>query len=516
MKRSIIALSVICFILFFLNLQSRDFWAPDEGDFAQIVRELPENFVVPHLNGAPYGEKPPLYYYVIYFSKVIFGSTKDEMSLRFPSGLFALLGVLFLFVTVVKFFDHHKALLSACILISTPLYYWQARYLQVDMIFSVLVSSCLLLFLWFYDVRKVYLLHFAFGCLAMAFLVKGPLAVVLVVPVVLLFLFFEKAFTVVKVRDLIIGCLLCLVVIAPWYGAVYVREGFPYLYENVIRQNFVRFFDAWSHRRPFYYYFTTLPLDFFPWSAFLPLGLYTAFRSIQKDKRILYFLVWFAWMFFFLSLSSGKISKYMLPVLPAIALITSLAFVTEKGPYKRVVVPLLALIFLALGFSLIFVRRDLYGDFYPERLVVGGLALALAVALFFLRTNKTVYVFTAIFAFMVISYTVGNTRVYEKWNRLKSPKVVAEQIRPHVAGGTPWIFYGSIRGVYMYYVGQKAIHVDEHDMDGLRLVASQSDSFFILTKKRDINEVYRALKNVKIVFQEESLTSPMVFLHYAR
>jgi 4-amino-4-deoxy-L-arabinose transferase-like glycosyltransferase len=516
MTRSLLAICVICSVLFFLNLQSRDFWAPDEGDFAQIARELPENPVVPHLNGKPYGEKPPLFYYITYLSKIIFGSTRDEVSLRFPSGLFALLGVIFFFVTILKFFDRHKALLAACILLSTPLYYWQARYLQVDMVFSVFVSSCLLFFFWFYNTRKEHMIYLSFLFLALAFLTKGPLAIVLVLPVVFLFLFFEKNFKAIKTREYLVGILICLAVTLPWYIAVYVKEGAPYLYENVIRQNLIRFFDAWSHRRPFYYYFTTLPLDFFPWSLFLPLGLYFMFKRIKSDGGIRYFFIWFAWMFFFLSLSSGKISKYMLPVLPAITLITSLAFVEEKSKYNKVVLVFLAFFFLVISFLLFFLKKDLYPEFYPERLVVGSLCVAVGIGLFLLQTKRITYAFTAIFSFMIITYTIGNTVIYQKWNQYKSPKYLAEMIKPYVKDCTPWVYYGSMRGVYIYYVEKKALHIDEHDIQGLHEAGQKLNSFFVLTKKRDISEVYKALNRVDIVFEEKNSTSPMVFLRYTR
>jgi 4-amino-4-deoxy-L-arabinose transferase-like glycosyltransferase len=516
MTRSLLAICVICSVLFFLNLQSRDFWAPDEGDFAQIARELPENPVVPHLNGKPYGEKPPLFYYITYLSKIIFGSTRDEVSLRFPSGLFALLGVIFFFVTILKFFDRHKALLAACILLSTPLYYWQARYLQVDMVFSVFVSSCLLFFFWFYNTRKEHMIYLSFLFLALAFLTKGPLAIVLVLPVVFLFLFFEKNFKAIKTREYLVGILICLAVTLPWYIAVYVKEGAPYLYENVIRQNLIRFFDAWSHRRPFYYYFTTLPLDFFPWSLFLPLGLYFMFKRIKSDGGIRYFFIWFAWMFFFLSLSSGKISKYMLPVLPAITLITSLAFVEEKSKYNKIMLVFLAFFFLVISFLLFFLKKDLYPEFYPERLVVGSLCVAVGIGLFLLQTKRITYAFTAIFSFMIITYTIGNTVIYQKWNQYKSPKYLAEMIKPYVKDCTPWIYYGSMRGVYVYYVEKKALHIDEHDIKGLHEAGQKMSSFFILTKKRDINEVYTALNGSDIVFEETNSDSPMVFLRYTR
>jgi predicted heme/steroid binding protein len=91
---------------------------------------------------------------------------------------------------------------------------------------------------------------------------------------------------------------------------------------------------------------------------------------------------------------------------------------------------------------------------------------------------------------------------------------MAEMIKPFVKDGTPWIYYGSMRGVYVYYVEKKAIHIDEHDMKGLHEAGQKLSSFFILTKKRDVNEVYKALNVVDIVSEEKNSTSSMVLLRY--
>lgn len=517
MTRPLLAICVICSILFFLNLQSRDFWAPDEGDFALIVRELPDNHIVPHLNGKPYGEKPPLYYYIIYLSKAIFSWFRDEASLRLPSGFFAIIGALALFLTLYRFINNHQAILATCILISTPLYYWQARYLQADMVFAVFVSFSLLLFFWFYKTRKEYLIYLFFLSTSLAFLVKGPLATALIIPVVILFLFFEKSFRIIKIRQLAIGVLICLAVILPWYMAVYLKEGAPYLYENVIRQNFIRFFDAWSHKRPFYYYFKTLPLDVFPWSLFLPLGLVQAFKRFRSNGEMNFFLVWFVWMFFFLSLSSGKISKYMLPALPAIATIISLSFKIEENKYNKIVFACIIFLLFTMGMGLFFFKQDLYPEFLPERIIFGSLCCAFGMGLLLLRTRRIIYSFIAIFSFMIFSYTIGNAgNIFEKWNMHKSPRFISEQMKPYVQDCTPWVYYGSMRGVYVYYVQKKAIHVEEHDITGLKLVAQQISSFYILTKKRDLAEVHKALDKVDIVFEEKNHDSPMIFARYAR
>jgi 4-amino-4-deoxy-L-arabinose transferase-like glycosyltransferase len=303
-------------------------------------------------------------------------------------------------------------------------------------------------------------------------------------------------------------------VILPWYTAVYIKEGAPYLYENIIHQNFLRFFDAWSHKRPFYYYFTTLPLDFFPWSLFLPLGLYFSFRQINKDRGTRYFLIWFVWMFFFLSLSSGKISKYMLPVLPAVAFITSLAFREENHRYNRVTLFVLACFLMVSGIGLPFFKRDLYPEFNTLRLVFGGLCISWGIILFLVRTKRLAYAFAAIFSFLIVCYTIGNVWIYERWNHFKSPKEITETIKTHVKNCTPWIYYGSMRGVYVYYVGKKAIHVDEHDIEELARTGQNVSTFYILTKKRDMHEVTKTLGKVDVVFEEKVGTSPMVFLRF--
>lgn len=517
MIRSLVVLCLVCSALFFVNLQSRDFWAPDEGDFAQITRELDLDFIVPHLNGAPYGEKPPLFYYITYASQKLLGSIRGEISLRVPSGLFALIGAALLLGTIVKFVSPIQALISAGILVTSPLYYWQARYLQVDMVFSVFVAATLLFFFRFYATRKQPMLYLFFLCLALAFLTKGPLAIALVLPVVLVFLFSEKALGIVKIKDICIGILIFIIVAAPWYAAIYWREGAPYLYENIVRQNLTRFLDAWSHKRPFYYYFTTLPLDFFPWSLFLPLGIGLAFRRAKTDPKIRYFLIWFAWMFLFLSLSSGKISKYMLPALPAAAFIASLAFMVHESRYNRTMLLVLSLVFFALAGLLFVYRPGIYPEFYPARIIIGILSIILATVLVFsLRKNRSDWAFSALFCFLVLCYLVGNVGVYSKWNRYKSPRPVSEKVASFVKDGTPWVYYGSIRGVYVYYAQKQAIHVDEHDTAGLEKIRQELKEFFILTRRRDADEVFRTLDNVKPVFEEKIGNTQMIFLHYEK
>jgi 4-amino-4-deoxy-L-arabinose transferase-like glycosyltransferase len=517
MKRLLLLIVLTSFALFFFNVQGRDFWAPDEGDFAQIAREMEEDLIVPHLNGEPYGEKPPLFYYAIFLFKNMFPGTKDELSLRIPTALSALLCAAFFFIVVTTVFGLRTASMATGILITAPLYYWQARYLQVDMLFAVFISSSILCFLYFYQQGRTLFYYLFFAFLALAFLTKGPLAVLLVFPVVIIWLITERDKHLLTIKETYLGILLFFCIVLPWYLAIYAREGFPFLYENIVRQNITRFLEAWSHRRPPYYYFATLPLDFFPWSLFLPAGIYLAFSRVRQDNACRLFLIWFLWMFLFFSLSSGKISKYMLPLLPAISVVTSLSFLGGMGRYNSIVFSLISLILVGLCAGLFLVRPELYPEFWTDRLVVALIALATSlVLLFFIKKRLLVHALCTLFLFMTSVYTVANMSVFHKLNRYKSPRVLSDKIRTFLTPGIPWVYYGSIRGVYIYYAQKRAIHINEHRSQELSRLGQNINEFYLLTRKRDIEEVRTALGNIAVLIDDKVGDTPMIFVHYSR
>ncbi len=515
MKKILLAICIASAILFFLNLQSRDFWAPDEGDFAQIVRELDGNLIVPHLNGKPYGEKPPLFYYLNYLSVKVFSPLKDEASMRIPTALSALLAAILFFYVACRSFGNKEALLAALILISSPLYYWQARYLQVDMVFAVFVASSLLYFFLFHHQggRSAYILFYVFA--ALAFMTKGPLAIILIFPVVFIYSCSQRDLRVFRSKETIIGLCIFLLIVVPWYLSVYMKEGLPYLQENIIRQNLTRFFDAWSHKRPVYYYFTTLPLDFFPWSLFLPMGIYLAAKGWRSDNAMRFFLIWFLWMFLFLSISSGKISKYMLPALPAMAIITARTFARENSRYVLIVSALLAAMFLSLGIAVMVFKTDMFREFYPERILVGVLSILLSLAIVrSLRLKRMKVVAYLLFIFLAATYTAANIWIYNKLNYYKSPRPFCEKVRHHLQKDSRWVYYGSMRGVYVYYIGRQAIHIEEHRVEDLRQLRQQFSEFYLVTRKRDIDEAYKALVNVNTVLEEKIGGTEMVLARY--
>ncbi|MEK7369721.1 MAG: hypothetical protein AABZ62_08650, partial [Planctomycetota bacterium] len=60
---SLTILVLFTLAMFFLSLGGRDFWAPDEGEYAQISQEMIESgdWIIPRLNGIPSAQKPPFF-----------------------------------------------------------------------------------------------------------------------------------------------------------------------------------------------------------------------------------------------------------------------------------------------------------------------------------------------------------------------------------------------------------------------------------------------------------------------
>lgn len=73
-------------ILFFYNLGRRDLWAPDEPRYSEVAKEMWEgkDFVLPHLNGEKYPDKPPILFWLIILFSIPFGAV-TELSSRLPS-----------------------------------------------------------------------------------------------------------------------------------------------------------------------------------------------------------------------------------------------------------------------------------------------------------------------------------------------------------------------------------------------------------------------------------------------
>lgn len=143
-------LVLLAVLLFFFGLGSRDFWAPVEPRYAEIIRVMFANgeWIVPTVNGDLYTDKPILYFWVALLASKLFGAV-NEWSVRLPAALGGVGFVLTTYGFGKEFVSARVGFLSAAILATSTRVIWESRWAHVDMLFGF----CLVLSIYFAAVR---------------------------------------------------------------------------------------------------------------------------------------------------------------------------------------------------------------------------------------------------------------------------------------------------------------------------------------------------------------------------
>jgi 4-amino-4-deoxy-L-arabinose transferase-like glycosyltransferase len=126
----------------------------------------------------------------------------------------------------------------------------------------------------------------------------------------------------------------------------------------VFRENLQRFFNPVNHKGPIYLYAWVIFGLFAPWSALLLAALIHHGRNESRSARI-FAMIFFWATFLFFTLSASRRSYYLLPILPAAALLVARLLATPTQEISRAT------------------RWSLLAGFAALSLLVAGLGLAL-------------------------------------------------------------------------------------------------------------------------------------------
>lgn len=288
--------------------------------------------MTPRLDGVTYLEKPPLFYWLQTASIHLFGL--GEWSMRLWTALFALAGVLATYAAGRLLFDRRTGLLSAAVLGTSFLYYGMSRVVTLDMAVSVLISLTLLTFLvalrFPMGPARRYWMWLAYLLAAAAVMTKGLIGIVLPMLVIGVWILILNRWRLLTQIYLGSGLLLFFLAATPWHVLVQMHHP-EFLHYYFIHQHFERYLTHISHRPgpPWYFVGVTI-LGFLPWTPFLPQALMATvpLRSADRDIRDteLFLALWAFLILVFFSVSDSKLIPYILPIFPALALLTGRYF----------------------------------------------------------------------------------------------------------------------------------------------------------------------------------------------
>jgi len=412
-------LILLTFFLFTFRLGDGSLWDADEAIYGEVAREIWvfKDWVTLHYNYQKWFEKPPLYFWLTALNIHLFGPR--EFAVRLWSTLFGLGGVIITYFLGRKFFNHRTGIWAGVILATSLLYLGQSRLALLDTGFTFFLILSFL-FVWKSNEKPVYYLGF-FISLGMAVLTKGPMAII--IAALILIPYFLR-----RIKNsyiyLGVGMGIFLVLVLPWYLANLLINREDFLKSFLGYHHFLRFlYPIETHGGPIYYYLVIIILGFFPWSAFLP----AAFLHLRKNREpsfkagMNFLLFWIVVVLGFLSLSRTKLPGYILPVIPALSLVTGYYW---EGLFTRkfdvssystrlafVFLPIISVVLT--GGAILLVRRYLTTWYYSflQGLFLGAGVLifsCLLVAFFSLKNNFftsfVLIVFTVVFFFLLLLY----------------------------------------------------------------------------------------------------------------
>jgi 4-amino-4-deoxy-L-arabinose transferase-like glycosyltransferase len=295
----------------------------DEPRYAQVAREMlaRHDWVTPTLGGTPWLEKPPLYYWQAMIAYRLFGVS--DWAARLPSVFDAFLMVLALY-WFLRRFRPDSQLDGALVLATSVGVVGFARAASTDMpLTATFCIAMLAWYAWFESGNKKYLAAF-YAFLALACLAKGPVAPLLAFGIIVIFGALQRSARIVFSTLWIPGILLGLVIALPWYVLVQLQNP-QFFHEFIVEHNLARFgSNLYHHPEPFWYYIPVALLGWVPWSMLAIATLVVAFRRSRNavaDTLRTFLLIWIGVVVIFFSVSQSKLPGYVLPMIPAGAIL---------------------------------------------------------------------------------------------------------------------------------------------------------------------------------------------------
>jgi 4-amino-4-deoxy-L-arabinose transferase-like glycosyltransferase len=319
-------------------------WPPllDSSDagHAEAAREMLKyhHWVILHIDGVRYLEKPPLQFWLVAASYVVFGAT--AFATRFPLALAVAGLVLMVYFFARRWFGERAGFYAGLIMCTSPGVFLFTRIMIPEAIYALFFTATFYLFLraWQGTIspRKGY--WGAAALIALAVLTRSLIGFVFPVGIIFTFLLATGALKQWRRLPLVSSAVVFFVIALPWHiAAIFSGRGFfgGFFWFYFINEQIFR---ALGWRYPTDYEAVPLWLWlgehivwFFPWIAFLPSGISEIPRLHEWRKRLdergqalVLLAVWALFIFLFFSWTKSRMEYYSFSAWPALAILLGL------------------------------------------------------------------------------------------------------------------------------------------------------------------------------------------------
>lgn len=435
----LLILVVLGLIFLFLGLGSFPLIDVDETRYATMARDmvLTGDWNNLMLNGQPFLEKPPLYFWLVASSISLFGKF-TPFAVRFPIALMS-----FLFVIITYFFGKRVVsekfgFYTASILLSSFFFLMLSHIAILDSLLMVFIGLALYSGFMATICKPENKKWFWFGfyiSLGLGVLDKGILAFGIPVVIMFLYLIVTKNFKQIFNPIHLFGLLIFMLIVTPWHYLMHKNYGAYFWFEYFVRHHFARFINSETigRERPFLYFVPIFLVGFMPWMLlFIDMLIDGIKKGINKIKSgfviendieriVLFATMSFLFIFLLFSIASTKLPTYILPAFPFASILMAYYWYNadKKGEHKKslhVLTLTLASIFIiaaiAGSITCIFLPQEFFSHIEKiQILILSGLSLS--GMLLTLRSNykKVMSLFASYLIIMIFITTATVTKI---------------------------------------------------------------------------------------------------------
>jgi 4-amino-4-deoxy-L-arabinose transferase-like glycosyltransferase len=338
MKAFLIVLSA-CLLLYFPGLSSVPFYTRGEPREALVAREMitTGDWLVPSRPDGELTRKPPLFYWAAAATTAILPD-RPELAARLPSALLATAGVLVTWAVGRAAFGGAVALPAALVLATSLEWLRAGTIARVDM--ALAAGTTLLLGAWLLALARNRprpdgtVLATGIAGATMATLAKGPVALALPGLVVVTLMAIRRDWSLLRRLGVVPILVVAGLLAALWYGAAFAKHGWAF-FDIVAKENWLRFVDSEDAGTGHSHGALYLPLvglvGLLPWTPLLPLAIAPAADRDRRAEAVTLLVCWTVVILLFFSAADAKRSVYLLPIVPALALLLGLGVDRPPG-----------------------------------------------------------------------------------------------------------------------------------------------------------------------------------------
>jgi 4-amino-4-deoxy-L-arabinose transferase-like glycosyltransferase len=437
----------------------------------------------------------------------------DETSARLPSALSAVGALLLVYRIGERFFGRRAAWLAAAAFGTCFKVIWQARFGQIDMFLTALVT----LGVWFwvrgYTEKRPGFYPLFFLAAGFATLAKGPVGLLPPLLSFLLFLWITGDREEIRRMRIGRGLLLWAAVMLAWLVPAGLEAGPDYLRQIVFRQTVTRYADPWHHFAPPWFYLEILPGDFFPWSFLLPTAIVVGWTRLAGRLHpfrqegglpragFLLSLCWVVVTLLFFSLSAAKRSVYILTLYPAMALLVGAGLELAAAEWPRwrraVAVPLAVVAGLTL---LLAAALPVLGRRRPETFLLGGtpfvlglvgvllpLLLGAGAAWWAARSGAVPRAAATLATGMALTGLGMALYALPRFDLFKSARGLSEILAARMAPGEPYAIYPRLDSTFLFYTRHYCVDIDSEET--LRRTLARPGRVWLLAERDSFAEI---------------------------